>query len=69
METINKIRDLDLKKRPCISETIDWAHALINLNMESLSKETVLSTLNVICKYREDKERVQQDVDQVVNFG
>jgi len=66
---MERIRRLDLKKKPSISETIDWAHALINLRMESLSKEAVLSTLNVICKYREDKERVQQNVDQVVNFG
>ncbi len=66
---MERIRKLDQKKKPSISETLDWAHALINLRMESLSKEAVLSTLNVICKYREDKERVQQDVAQVVNFG
>ena len=59
---------LDLKKIPSISETIDWAKALIHLQVESLSREAVLSTLNVICKYREDTECVRREVDQVVNF-
>ncbi len=61
-------RDLELKKRPSISETLDWAQALISLQMEALSRETVLATLNVICKYREDAERVRRNVDRVVNL-
>jgi MoxR-like ATPase len=65
---MERIRRLDLKKKPSISETIDWAHALINLQVDSLSKEVVLATLNVICKYREDTQRVGTDVDRVVNF-
>jgi MoxR-like ATPase len=63
-----RIRKLDLKKKPSISETIDWAQALINLKVATLSPETVLSTLNVICKYREDARCVGAHVDQVVNF-
>jgi hypothetical protein len=63
-----RIRRLDLKKKPSISETLDWARALISLQLESLSREAVLATLNVICKYREDAERVRSEVDQVVNF-
>jgi len=63
-----RIRRLDLKKKPSISETLDWARALISLQLESLSREAVLATLNVICKYREDAERVRRAVDQVVNF-
>jgi len=65
---MERIRRLDLKKKPSISETLDWARALISLQLESLSREAVLATLNVICKYREDAERVRRDVDQVVNF-
>jgi MoxR-like ATPase len=65
---MERIRRLDLKKKPSISETIDWAHALINLQVDTLSKEVVLATLNVICKYREDTQRVGTDVDRVVNF-
>jgi hypothetical protein len=51
---MGRIRELDLKKKPSISETIDWANALISLQVETLSRDAVLSTLNVICKYRED---------------
>jgi MoxR-like ATPase len=62
-----RIRRLDLKKKPSISETLDWARALISLQLEELSREAVMATLNVICKYREDAERVRLEVDQVVN--
>jgi MoxR-like ATPase len=65
---MERIRRLDLKKKPSISETLDWARALISLQLESLSREAVIATLNVICKYREDAEQVRREVDQVVNF-
>jgi hypothetical protein len=57
-----------LKKAPSIAETLDWARALISLQLETLDREAVLATLNVICKYREDAERVRGEVDRVVNF-
>ena len=63
-----RIRGLDLKKKPSIAETLDWAQALINLQLESLSQEAVIATLNVICKYREDAAQVRREIDQVVNF-
>lgn len=66
---MGRIRQLDLKKKPSISETLDWARALISLQMETLSREAVLSTLGVICKYREDTECVRREVEQVLNFG
>jgi MoxR-like ATPase len=65
---MERIRRLDLKKKPSISETLDWGRALISLQLESLSQEAVIATLNVICKYREDAEQVRREVDQVVNF-
>jgi MoxR-like ATPase len=63
-----RIRRLDLKKKPSIAETLDWARSLISLQLEDLSREAVLATLNVICKYREDADRVRREVDQVVNL-
>lgn len=65
IEVMDRIRTLDLKKKPSISETLDWAKALVRLQMETLSSETVLATLNVICKYREDAETVRQSIDEV----
>ncbi|MGD9326418.1 MAG: MoxR family ATPase, partial [Desulfobacterales bacterium] len=51
VDTIRNIRDLNLKKKPCISETLDWAQSLLALQVEDLSPEIVAETLNVICKH------------------
>ena len=67
IDAIRKIRDLDLKKKPCISETLDWAYSLIALQVEDLSAEAVADTLNVICKYRADVEQVKSKLEKLVN--
>ena len=67
IDTIHKIRNLDLKKKPCVSETLDWAQSLITLQVEDLSPETVRETLNVICKYRADVEQVKEKLEKLVN--
>ncbi|MGD9078999.1 MAG: MoxR family ATPase [Desulfobacterales bacterium] len=67
IDTIRKIRDLDLKKKPCVSETLDWAQALIALQVEDLSPEVVRDTLNVILKYQADADLVKGKLDQIVN--
>jgi MoxR-like ATPase len=69
VDAMARIRGLDLKKSPSISETLDWAHALIALQVESLSPETLADTLNVICKHREDHHRVREQAKKVVNFS
>ncbi|MBI9087225.1 MAG: MoxR family ATPase [Desulfobacterales bacterium] len=67
VDTIGRIRELDLKKRPCISETLDWARSLVALQARDLSPEVVASTLNVICKYRSDTEMVRRSMDQLMD--
>jgi len=67
VDAIRKIRNLDLKKKPCISETLDWAQSLIALQVEDLSPEVVADTLNVICKYRADVEQVAGKIEKIVN--
>ena len=66
IDTIHKIRVLDLKKKPCVSETLDWAQALIALQVEDLSAEVVRDTLNVILKYQADAELVREKLDQLI---
>lgn len=66
VEAINKIRDLDLKKRPCISETIDWAKALMVLQVNDLSPEVLSDTINVICKYQVDTKMVRESLGKVL---
>jgi MoxR-like ATPase len=65
IESIHAIRELDLKKKPSIAETLDWAHALIALQIEDLTAEIVLNTLNVILKYRSDLDMASQKMDRI----
>jgi MoxR-like ATPase len=67
VDAIRKIRDLELKKKPCISETLDWAQSLISLQVEDMSADVVRDTLSVICKYRSDVEQVKGKIDKIVN--
>ena len=66
VDAVRGIRLLDLKKKPCVSETLDWAQALIALQVEDLSNEIVLQSLNVVCKYRSDAELVEANIDKVL---
>ena len=66
IDAIHKIRDLDLKKKPCVSETLDWAQSLIALQIEDLSPEVVRDTLNVILKYQADADLVGGKLDQLI---
>ena len=67
IDAIHKIRNLDLKKKPCVSETLDWAQSLIALQIEDLSAEVVSDTLNVILKYQADVVQVREKLDQIIN--
>ena len=64
---IQALREMDLKKVPAISETIDWAKALILLHTESLDADLVKQTLNVILKLQEDIESVTGEVQMLTN--
>ena len=64
---IQELREMDLKKVPAISETIDWARTLILLHTESLDPDLVRQTLNVILKFQEDVEAVQAELLNVTN--
>ena len=62
VRVIRAIRQLELKKRPSISETIDWARTILELGVETLDEQTTNETLNVVLKYRQDLERVAQQL-------
>ena len=59
---MRKIRTLDFLKKPGISETLDWASALIALERERLDEEGVIQTLGCILKYQEDVKRFEEEV-------
>ncbi len=56
VEAIHRIRQLQLKKEPSISETLDWAKALVLLGYEDLDPKIAVETLNFILKYEKDIE-------------
>jgi hypothetical protein len=59
---IQRIRKLDLKKLPSISETLDWTRALMLLNVAALDEALVGETLSVILKYEGDIRKAQQEL-------
>ena len=63
---VHRIRKLDLKKAPSISETLDWAKALTLLNVDTLDSELVNETLSTICKYEGDVRKAQQELKEYV---
>jgi len=65
INTIHEIRNLDLKKKPCTSETLDWAQALISLQVNQLTPEVITDTLNMICKYRSDADLVKDNIETI----
>ncbi|MFO8049042.1 MAG: MoxR family ATPase [Desulfosudaceae bacterium] len=67
VRTIGRIRRLDLKKQPCISETLDWARSLLVLQADDITPEILETTLNVICKYKADADIIRSRLAEVIN--
>ena len=66
VDSIRRIRLLDLKKSPSISETLDWAQSLLALQISELTPEVISETLNVICKYQIDMEKVRKNINKII---
>ncbi|GIV77214.1 MoxR family ATPase [Litorilinea aerophila] len=60
VELVQRLRDLDLRKSPSISETLDWARSLVALNAKQLDEETLETTLNVLLKHESDLQKVRR---------
>ncbi len=67
VQFVGALRELALKKVPAVSETIDWARALLLLNTEQLDQQWVRSTLNLLLKFQEDIEIVTPQISQLLN--
>ena len=66
VKAVRRLRKLDIKKTPGISETLDWARALVVLGADTLDHELVRSTLNIILKYEKDIQKAKENLRQVV---
>ncbi|MCD6075103.1 MAG: ATPase [Rhodospirillales bacterium] len=56
---VHRLRKMDLFKQPGVAETIDWAHALTQLDVMSLDPETINDTLGTLLKYQDDIAKIQ----------
>jgi MoxR-like ATPase len=59
---VRSIRQLDLKKAPSVSETIDWARTLLLLGIHNVDAATATDTLNILLKYQTDIEKAAKDL-------
>jgi MoxR-like ATPase len=60
VELVQNLRTMDLRKSPSISETLDWARALVALNASVLDQDTLEMTLSVLLKHESDLQRAKR---------
>jgi MoxR-like ATPase len=66
VHAVEKIRAMDLRKPPSVSESLDWARSLVILNARTLDAALVESTLTMLVKYEKDLDRVKGSLDKVL---
>jgi MoxR-like ATPase len=59
---VRSIRQLDLKKAPSVSETLDWARTLMLLNIDSIDEKVAKDTLHVLLKYQSDISKAAKEL-------
>ncbi len=63
VEMVQSLRSMDLRKSPSISETLDWAKALVALNATKLDKSTLNTTMSVLLKHENDLQRAKRWIE------
>ena len=64
VDVVQGMRRLDLKKNPSVSETIDWAKALVMLNADSIDEKTLETTLTVLLKHESDVQKARRQIQR-----
>ena len=65
---VQKLREMDLFKVPGVAETIDWAHALTQLDCSSLDPVLLNDTLGILLKYQDDIAKIQgSEASRILN--
>ena len=59
---VRSIRQLDLKKAPSVSETLDWARTLMILNIDTIDEKVAKETLNILLKYQTDIAKATKEL-------
>ena len=63
VDLVQRLRGMDLRKSPSISETLDWAKSLVALNARQLDREVLENTLSVLLKHESDLQKVKRRLD------
>jgi MoxR-like ATPase len=64
VEVIAELRELELRKAPSISETIDWARTLVALQIDTLDLDAIGRTLGVVLKHASDHDKALKALGQ-----
>jgi MoxR-like ATPase len=64
VQLVQRLRGLDLKKSPSVSETLDWARALVLLNSKAIDQTTLDNTLSILLKHEADLQRAKRSLHQ-----
>ncbi len=59
---VRSIRQLDLKKAPSVSETLDWARTLMLLGIENIEAQDAKETLHILLKYQTDIAKAAKEL-------
>ena len=62
VEVVDMVRELDLKKPPSISESIDWARTLLLMGADAIDAEVFQDSLSIIIKHRSDLDLVAEKI-------
>src|SRR5512147_2918573 len=69
VELVHRLRTMDMRKSPSISETLDWAKALVTLNANALDDSTLENTLSILLKHESDLQRARRVLFQPPSQG
>jgi len=62
VEFIQNLRRSEMRKSPSISETLDWARALVALNADNIDKEVLDETVSVLLKHEADLKKARRQI-------
>jgi len=60
---VRSLRNLELKKSPSVSETLDWARTLLLLGVQQIDADTARSTVNILLKYQSDIVKALRELE------
>ncbi len=69
VKSVHQIRQLEIKKKPSISETIDWAESLLTLQIEDITPVELQRTLGTLSKYKTDMDQIMQNSEKILGEG